>query len=73
MTFGVDNDKALKPIQHTFNHKWDDRLVDILTAASDKGVEWVQPYVGEEGEFKTFRVPAEQAVPIWTNKEREPS
>ncbi|MDH8795462.1 phage portal protein, partial [Staphylococcus epidermidis] len=32
---------------------------------------WVQPYVDEEGEFKTFRVPAEQAVPIWTNKERD--
>jgi predicted negative regulator of RcsB-dependent stress response len=30
VTFGVDNDKALKQIQHTLNHKWDDKLVDIL-------------------------------------------
>lgn len=71
VTFGVENDKALKQIQHTLNHKWDDKLVDILTAASNKGIEWVQPYVDEEGEFKTFRVPAEQAIPIWTNKERD--
>ena len=51
MTFGVDNDEALKLIQHTLNHKRDDKLVDILTAASNKGIEWVQPYVDEEGEF----------------------
>lgn len=71
VTFGTDDDKALKTIQHVLNHKWDDKLVDILTAASNKGIEWIQPYVDEEGEFKTFRVPAEQAIPIWTNKERD--
>ena len=54
VTFGVDNDKALKQIQHTLNHKWDDKLVDILTAASNKGIEWVQPYVDEEESLKRF-------------------
>ncbi|MGV3187198.1 phage portal protein [Staphylococcus chromogenes] len=71
VTFSSDDDKSLKTIQEVLNHKWDDKLVDILTAASNKGVEWIQPYVDENGEFKTFRVPAEQAIPIWTNKERD--
>ncbi|HHW5132129.1 TPA: phage portal protein [Staphylococcus pseudintermedius] len=71
VTFGTDDEKSLKKIQEVLNHKWDDKLVDILTAASNKGVEWLQPYIDEQGEFKTFRVPAEQAIPIWTNKERD--
>ncbi|PNZ29898.1 phage portal protein [Staphylococcus rostri] len=71
VTFETDDDNALKTIQHVLNHKWDDKLVDILTAASNKGIEWIQPYIDEDGEFKTFRVPAEQAIPIWTNKERD--
>lgn len=71
VTFGTDNEDALKKIQEILNHKWDDKLVDILTAASNKGIEWVQPYINEQGEFKTFRVPAEQSIPIWTNKERD--
>lgn len=71
VTFGTDDENALKKIQEILNHKWDDKLVDILTAASNKGIEWVQPYIDEQGEFKTFRVPAEQAIPIWTNKERD--
>ncbi|MDM8326719.1 phage portal protein [Staphylococcus felis] len=71
VTFGTDDENALKKIQEILNHKWDDKLVDILTAASNKGVEWVQPYIDEQGEFKTFRVPAEQAIPIWENKERD--
>ncbi|WP_340285357.1 phage portal protein [Staphylococcus coagulans] len=71
VTFTSDNDKALKTVQEVLNHRWDNKLMDILTAASNKGIEWVQPYIDEYGEFKTFRVPAEQAIPIWTNKERE--
>ena len=71
ITFTCDDDKALKTVQEVLNHRWDSKLMDILTAASNKGIEWVQPYIDENGEFKTFRVPAEQAIPIWTNKERE--
>ncbi|WP_353452848.1 phage portal protein [Staphylococcus coagulans] len=71
VTFTSDNEKALKTVQEVLNHRWDNKLMDILTAASNKGIEWIQPYIDEGGEFKTFRVPAEQAIPIWTNKERE--
>lgn len=71
VTFTSDNEKALKTVQEVLNHRWDNKLMDILTAASNKGIEWIQPYIDEDGEFKTFRVPAEQAIPIWTNKERE--
>lgn len=53
------------------DNRWDNELIDVLTAASNKGVEWVQPYIDENGDFKLFRVPAEQSIPIWTDSKRD--
>lgn len=71
ITLSHKDDKVVQQLHQVFNNRWDSKLVDILTAASNKGVEWLQPYIDEQGEFKLFRVPAEQAIPIWTDKERE--
>ena len=53
------------------DNRWDNELIDVLTAASNKGVEWVQPYIDENGDFKLFRVPAEQSIPIWKDSKRD--
>lgn len=71
VTLSCENEQATKQLDEFFDNRWDNKLIDILTAASNKGIEWLQPYIDEQGEFKLFRVPAEQAIPIWTDKERE--
>ncbi|MBM6506819.1 phage portal protein [Staphylococcus pasteuri] len=71
VSYSCDNEKVLDTIHDVLDNRWDNKLIDVLTAASNKGVDWIQPYINEEGEFKLFRVPAEQAIPIWTDKERE--
>ncbi len=71
VTLSCENEKALEQITNVLDSYWNSKLIDILTAASNKGVEWLQPYIDENGVFKLFRIPAEQAIPIWTNKERE--
>ncbi|WP_436881820.1 phage portal protein [Staphylococcus gallinarum] len=71
VTLSCDNEEVTNQLHEIFDNHWDNKLIDILTAASNKGVEWLQPYIDENGEFKLFRVPAEQAIPIWTDKERE--
>lgn len=71
VTFACQNESVTSQLQDFFDNKWDNKLIDILTAASNKGIEWLQPYIDERGDFKLFRVPAEQAIPIWTDKERE--
>lgn len=71
VSYSCDNEKALDTIHDVLDNRWDNKLIDVLTAASNKGVDWIQPYINEQGEFKLFRVPAEQAIPIWTDKERE--
>lgn len=71
VSYSCDNDKILDTIHSVLDNRWDNKLIDVLTAASNKGVDWIQPYINENGDFKLFRVPAEQAIPIWTDKERE--
>lgn len=71
VSYSCENEKILDTIHDVLDNKWDNKLIDVLTAASNKGVDWIQPYINEDGEFKLFRVPAEQAIPIWTDKERD--
>ncbi|HDH4917568.1 phage portal protein [Staphylococcus aureus] len=71
VTYAHDDDKVLDVIHQILDTRWDNKLIDILTAASNKGIDWLQVYINEDGELKLFRVPAEQAIPIWTDKERE--
>lgn len=71
VTYAHDDDKVLDVIHQVLDTRWDNKLIDILTAASNKGIDWLQVYINEVGELKLFRVPAEQAIPIWTDKERE--
>lgn len=71
VSYSCENEKILDTIHDVLDNKWDNKLIDVLTAASNKGVDWIQPYINEDGEFKLFRVPAEQAIPIWTDKEQD--
>lgn len=64
--------KVTDIIEEHLDYRFDDDLNDILTAASNKGIEWVHPYVDEQGNFKMLEIPAEQSVPIWRDrKQRE--
>ncbi|UXV49013.1 phage portal protein (plasmid) [Staphylococcus aureus] len=71
ITIKHENDKVKEALHQLFNVKFDDKLVDILTDASNKGVSWVQVYVNENSELQVYHIPAEQAIPIWKNNEQE--
>ncbi|PNZ82467.1 SPP1 family phage portal protein [Staphylococcus microti] len=70
VTIYHESDKITELIHDTLTDDFDDRLIDILTAASNKGIEWLHVYVDEEGMLSTMRVPVEQSIPIYKNKER---
>lgn len=71
VSYSCDDESVLDTIHEVLDNRWDNELIDVLTAASNKGIEWVQPYIDENGDFKLFRVPAEQAIPIWTDSKRD--
>lgn len=63
-------EKVTEVIEKHLGYDFDDDLNDILTAASNKGVEWLHPYVDEEGNFNTLEIPAEQIIPIWKDRKQ---
>lgn len=71
IAFKHTDDEVVKRIDEVLGNRFDDKLHSVLTGASNKGIEWLHPYLDEDGEFKLFRVPAEQGIPIWTDKEHE--
>lgn len=66
-----EDKKVIDLIHDTLTDRFDDRLIDILTAASNKGVEYLHIFIDEDGEVNTMRIPAEQFIPIYKNSERE--
>ena len=44
---------------------WADRLQELAKNASNKGVEWLMPFIDAAGSFRHIIVPAEQCVPIY--------
>ncbi|WP_239700347.1 phage portal protein [Mammaliicoccus sp. D-M17] len=71
ISFKHDDVNLVDKIHEVLGDRFDDKLHSILTSASNKGVEWLHPYLNENGDFKLFRVPAEQSIPIWTDKEKD--
>ncbi|MBN6091267.1 phage portal protein [Staphylococcus saprophyticus] len=69
--FKYTDNNVIEQINLALGSRFDDKLHSVLTGASNKGIEWIHPYIDEEGELKFFRVPAEQAVPIWKDREHE--
>lgn len=65
-----DRKDVMKVIERYLDFDFDDDLNDILTAASNKGVEWLHPYVDEEGVFKMLEIPAEQVIPIYADRKQ---
>ena len=50
---------------------WDDVVNELVKHAANKGVEWLQPYINEEGEFKFINIPGEQCIPIYDTSRQE--
>jgi len=44
---------------------WADRLLELGKNASNKGREWLHPYLDETGNFRYVIIPAEQCIPIF--------
>ncbi len=52
-------------LNERLDEKWDDVLQEIGKNASNKGVEYLHPYITPEGDFDYVVIPAEQAIPIY--------
>ncbi|AMA72918.1 phage portal protein [Aneurinibacillus thermoaerophilus] len=64
-------DSFVKKVNEVLTEDFHDYMVELGLGASNKGLEWLHPYIDEEGNFDMIVVPAEQVIPIYdTSKQK---
>ncbi|EON72243.1 phage portal protein [Lysinibacillus sphaericus] len=70
MSFGSksDNQIQLEFLEEIIGEKWEDTIPELIKNASNKGKEWLHPFVNETGDFSYMIIPAENFIPIYDKK-----
>ncbi|UNE49949.1 phage portal protein [Bacillus amyloliquefaciens] len=72
ITFNAEDSKFLKLVNDFVNEDFDDVMNELLKNASNKGSEWLHPFVDEDGKFDFIRIPAEEVIAVYdTTKKRK--
>lgn len=73
MVFGSrsDNKKHLELLHEVIGERWEDTIPELIKGASNKGLEWLHPFVNEEGEFDYMIISATQFIPIYDYSKRK--
>lgn len=71
ITVSSKSDKDIEPVIDLLGDDFDDVIPDLATSASNKGKEWLHPYIDEQGFFDYVIIPAEEVIPIYDNTKRK--
>lgn len=65
-------DKTLaEKVSDLLGDEFDDIMPELVKSASNKGKEWLHPYIDEAGNFDYIVIPAEEGIPIYDNSKRK--
>lgn len=73
MVFGSNNDNSdqLKLLSELIGERWEDTIPELIKGASNKGLEWLHPFINEDGEFDYMIISATQFIPIYDYSKRK--
>jgi SPP1 family phage portal protein len=71
VNFSADDENLTEFINEYLGEKFDDTVNELVKNASNKGKEWLHPYIDEEGEFDFIITPAEQIIPIYEDARKK--
>lgn len=71
VTIGSKTDKDITAVTDTLGDEFEDTLPELVTAASNKGREWLHVYIDGEGNFDYIIIPAQEVIPIYDNTKRK--
>ncbi|KDE26691.1 phage portal protein, SPP1 family [Bacillus safensis FO-36b] len=70
ITFNAEDETFLAVVNDFIDEDFDDCMQELLKNASNKGKEWLHPFVDEEGNFDYLRIPAEEVIPIYDSTKK---
>lgn len=71
INFAADDKKFTEWINEYLGEQWDDVANELVKNASNKGIEWLHPYIDEEGEFDYIITPGEQIIPVYEDHRKK--
>ena len=71
VSIGGENESSIKKVQGYLGNEFEDLMPELVKHASNKGVEWVHPYINDQGDFDYIRIPAQEVIPIYDNTKRK--
>jgi len=71
ITIYSKSDKDIAPVQETLGEDFEDILPELIKNASNKGRDWLHPYIDEEGNFDYIIIPSEEFIPIYDDNKRK--
>lgn len=71
VVINADPDKYADELNAWLDEEFDDKLQEIGKNTSNKGVEYLHPYIDEQGNFRYAIIPAEQCIPIYDTDYQE--
>jgi SPP1 family phage portal protein len=70
-TLECEDENYLKNVQQVLGKRFQKKLSQLGTAASNKGITWLHPYINDAGDMKFKIVPSEQLIPWWIDNDHE--
>ncbi|XYU16960.1 phage portal protein [Bacillus pumilus] len=70
ITFNAEEERFLEIVNDFIDEDFDDCMQELLKNASNKGKEWLHPFVDEEGNFDYLRIPAEEVIPVYDSTKK---
>lgn len=71
VTFQGEDKEYLKKLNEVLNDEFDDVMPELVVNASNKGREWLHPFINEEGLFDYIIIPAQEVIPIFGGPKRK--
>ncbi|MGM8212625.1 phage portal protein [Virgibacillus sp. W0430] len=66
-----DDDSVVESINEMLGDQFNDIMPELTKCASNKGREWLHPFIDENGEFDYMIVHAQEGIPIYDNTKRK--
>ena len=66
-----DDEELLEGVTGLLTDEFEDVIPELIKNVSNKGREWLHPYIDEDGLFDYIRIPAEEIIPVYDRSKQK--